>query len=75
MTTQASTNRATIARIRATLAAVTGAAAVVVALCGYSALARVGQPFAGFFVWENGFVPAIGLSSIVAVLGTRRSRS
>lgn len=39
------------------------AAAVVVAACGYQAVTRVGQPFAGFFVWENRFVPAVGLPS------------
>lgn len=37
------------------------ATAAVVAMCGYSALARIGHPFPGFFVWENGFVPAVGL--------------
>ncbi len=37
--------------------------AAIVGVCGYSALARIGQPFPGFFVWENGFVPAVGLSS------------
>lgn len=33
----------------------------IVGICGFSGIARVGQPFAGFFVWENGFVPAVGL--------------
>lgn len=36
-------------------------AAVVVLACGTSALSRIGRPFAGFFYWENAFVPAVGL--------------
>ena len=39
------------------------AAAAIVAACGYEAVSRIGQPFAGFFVWENRFVPAVGLPS------------
>ena len=35
----------------------------IVGVCGYTALARIGQTFPGFFVWENGFVPAVGLPS------------
>ena len=35
-------------------------AAFVVAVCAVSTVARVGQPFPGFFVWENLFVPAVG---------------
>jgi signal transduction histidine kinase len=41
----------------------TALAAVVVAVCGVEAVARIGHPFPGFFVWENGFVPAVGLPS------------
>ena len=28
--------------------------------CTFNAVAWVGQPYPGFFLWENGFVPAIG---------------
>ena len=35
-------------------------AAFVVAVCAVNTVARVGQPFPGFFVWENLFVPAVG---------------
>ncbi len=31
-----------------------------VAVCTVNALARIGEPFPGFFVWENLFVPAVG---------------
>jgi signal transduction histidine kinase len=40
---------------------VTLAAAVVVATCTWSGLARIGDPFPGFFVWQDGFVPAVGM--------------
>ncbi|HXC50146.1 MAG TPA: ATP-binding protein [Candidatus Limnocylindrales bacterium] len=46
--------------VRWTSAALAGVAAVIVATCGYSAFARIGAPFPGFFVWQNGFVPAVG---------------
>lgn len=48
---------------RAFCALATALAAVVVVVCGYEAVARIGRPFPGFFVWENGFVPAVGLPS------------
>ncbi|HYC56082.1 MAG TPA: ATP-binding protein [Candidatus Binatia bacterium] len=38
-------------------------AAVIVLVCGLSSLARIGSPYPGFFVWENLFVPAVGLPS------------
>jgi len=39
------------------------AALVIVSICGFNSLHGIGRPFAGFFVWENLFVPAIGASS------------
>jgi len=39
------------------------AALVVVSVCGFNSVHGIGRPFAGFFVWENLFVPAIGASS------------
>src|SRR5207237_9522358 len=45
------------------LAAAAAVAAMIVATCGYSALSRIGTNFPGFFVWENGFVPAVGTPS------------
>lgn len=59
--TTASTSSRKARGIRAVVALATAATTVIVVLCGYSALARIGRPFAGFFVWENGFVPAVGL--------------
>ncbi|HYC55441.1 MAG TPA: ATP-binding protein [Candidatus Binatia bacterium] len=47
-----------LARVAAAIAAL-----VIVSICGFHSAARVGQPFPGFFVWENLFVPAIGASS------------
>ncbi|HYB99414.1 MAG TPA: GAF domain-containing sensor histidine kinase [Candidatus Limnocylindrales bacterium] len=47
-----------IARVVAAIAAL-----VIVSVCGFNSAARIGQPFPGFFVWENLFVPAIGASS------------
>jgi len=49
--------------VRVATATLAAAASLVVALCGYSALARVGAPFPGFFVWQNGFVPAVGTAA------------
>src|SRR5688572_871360 len=43
--------------------AVATAALVIVSVCGFNSLLTIGQPFPGFFVWENLFVPAIGASS------------
>ncbi|HYC00306.1 MAG TPA: ATP-binding protein [Candidatus Limnocylindrales bacterium] len=42
---------------------VAAAAAVIVAICGISSIQRIGAPYPGFFVWENLFVPAVGLPS------------
>lgn len=61
MTTASTTTKGGTPRMRAAVGLATALAAVVVAMCGYSALARIGSPFPGFFVWENGFVPAVGL--------------
>jgi len=61
MTTATTTTKGGTRRMRAAVGLATALAAVIVAMCGYSALARIGRPFPGFFVWENGFVPAIGL--------------
>lgn len=36
---------------------------VIVAVCSLHAVGRIGQPFPGFFIWDNGFVPAVGESS------------
>jgi len=36
------------------------AATFVVGVCAVNAVARIGQPFPGFFVWENLYVPAVG---------------
>ncbi|HEY2775511.1 MAG TPA: ATP-binding protein [Candidatus Binatia bacterium] len=58
MTTASNASRG---RWRAASACATIAAAVIVAMCAWSALARIGRPFPGFFVWENGFVPAVGM--------------
>lgn len=35
----------------------------IVAICSLHAVGRIGQPFPGFFIWDNGFVPAVGQSS------------
>lgn len=35
----------------------------IVAICALHAVGRIGQPFPGFFIWDNGFVPAVGQSS------------
>jgi signal transduction histidine kinase len=43
--------------------AAVSAALVVVSVCGINSLHAIGKPFAGFFVWENLFVPAIGAAS------------
>lgn len=61
MTTAPAISRGGSPRTRTAVALITACATVVVALCGYAALARIGRPFPGFFVWENGFVPAVGL--------------
>jgi signal transduction histidine kinase len=63
MTTQGDEVRTSVAgrrRARAVTAVLAAVAAVIVAACAYSALARIGSAFPGFFVWENGFVPAVG---------------
>lgn len=44
-----------------------GVALVVVSVCGFQSLRGIGQPFPGFFVWENLFVPAIGAPSWTGV--------
>lgn len=38
-------------------------ALVIVSVCGFNSVQGIGKPFAGFFVWENLFVPAIGAPS------------
>jgi signal transduction histidine kinase len=38
-------------------------ALVIVSVCGFNSVQAIGKPFAGFFVWENLFVPAIGAPS------------
>lgn len=35
---------------------------VVVTVCTIGAVGRIGKPFPGFFMWNNGFVPAVGES-------------
>ncbi len=59
--TTAATRETTATRWRLATGTLAALAAVVVLACGVSALTLVGRPFAGFFVWENGFVPAVGL--------------
>lgn len=61
MTTPTQATRRTSWRVACAVA--TALATLVVTVCGYEAVARVGRPFPGFFVWENGFVPAVGLPS------------
>jgi signal transduction histidine kinase len=63
MTTGATSSPAKQTMLRAGVLALMLAGAAIVGICGYAALARIGQTFPGFFVWENGFVPAVGLPS------------
>lgn len=63
MTTVVTSSKGGSRALRLAAGLLLAAAAAIVAACGYEAVARIGQPFAGFFVWENRFVPAVGLPS------------
>jgi signal transduction histidine kinase len=43
--------------------AIATVALVIVSVCGVNSVRGIGEPFPGFFVWENLFVPAIGAPS------------
>ncbi|MFT4570848.1 MAG: signal transduction histidine kinase [Hyphomicrobiaceae bacterium] len=43
------------------------AALVIISMCGWSSVQGMGKPFAGFFVWENLFVPAAGSNAWTGV--------
>ena len=34
--------------------------ALVMVACTFNAVAWIGRPYPGFFLWQNGYVPAIG---------------
>lgn len=46
---------------------IAGIAIAIVMVCGANAAARLNEPFPGFFLWRNLFVPAVGDSSWTGV--------